>query len=218
VPAALAMMVRAPIIVLGLASLLSLVAVFWPVWRGVPWSQVRQEIGLSFAARPLRDATLGLATYLMALPLAAVGIVVMLLLMRLQGALAGGKEPAPPSHPITEIVEQAGWPVVLQIFFLACVAAPIVEETMFRGVLYRHLREASRGLGTASSFVVSATVVSFIFAAIHPQGVLGISVLMGLAYAFALAREWRGSLLPSMVAHGITNGIALLIATLLLGD
>ena len=27
-----------------------------------------------------------------------------------------------------------------------------------------------------------------------------------LALAFALVREWRGSLVPAMVAHGINNG------------
>ena len=33
---------------------------------------------------------------------------------------------------------------------------------------------------------------------------------MALATAFALAREWRQSLLPSMIAHGVNNGLTLL--------
>ena len=65
-----------------------------------------------------------------------------------------------------------GWWVWLQTLFVASVGAPVVEETMFRGVLYRHLRDALGGLGTAASIAVSATLISFLFAVIHPQGVL----------------------------------------------
>jgi membrane protease YdiL (CAAX protease family) len=49
--------------------------------------------------------------------------------------------------------------------------------------------------------------VSFIFAVIHPQGILFVPVLMSLAFGFALAREWRDSLIPGMVAHGLSNGL-----------
>jgi membrane protease YdiL (CAAX protease family) len=34
--------------------------------------------------------------------------------------------------------------------------------------------------------------------------------LMGLAMAFTLAREWRGTLLPAMIAHGLNNGLVTL--------
>jgi membrane protease YdiL (CAAX protease family) len=88
---------------------------------------------------------------------------------------------------------------------------------MFRGVLYRHLREATSRWHGLLSFVLSAGVVSLVFAAIHPQGLLGIPPLMGLAFAFTLAREWRGTLLPAMVAHGINNGIVFLVAIFVLG-
>ena len=33
--------------------------------------------------------------------------------------------------------------------------------------------------------------------------------LMGLAYAFVMMREWRGSVVPAMVVHGISNGLVL---------
>ncbi len=57
----------------------------------------------------------------------------------------------------------------------------------------------------------SALASSFVFAVIHPQGWLAVPPLMGLAFVFALAREWRGSLLPAMVAHGINNGIVMTV-------
>ena len=91
----------------------------------------------------------------------------------------------------------------------ALVMAPIVEETMFRGVLHRHLRDATAWLGYAASALASATVASLMFAAIHPQGWIAAPILMSLAFAFTLFREWRGTLVPAMVAHSISNGLVM---------
>ena len=61
-------------------------------------------------------------------------------------------------------------------------------------------------------------VSSFIFAVIHPQGLLAVPMLMALACGFVLAREWRATLVPCMVAHGVHNGLTLLLAIAMLGD
>ncbi|HEV3025798.1 MAG TPA: CPBP family intramembrane glutamic endopeptidase, partial [Pirellulales bacterium] len=98
----------------------------------------------------------------------------------------------------------APWWGRVQVLFVASVAAPIVEETMFRGVLHRHLRDATSLLGYAASALASATVASFVFAAIHPQGWLAVPALMALAFAFTLTREWRGTLVPSIIAQTST--------------
>ncbi len=202
------------------AMLLSLTALAWPCWRGLSWRQVRHELGLFLGARPRREALLGVATYVMAVPLMMLGLLVMLVLMRLQHGLpaaAGGEGLRPeetPMHPIVHALLHLGWWGRVQIFVLAAVVAPVVEETMFRGVLYRHLREAGVRLGTGWSALLSAVAVSFVFAVVHPQGPLGVPPLMGLALAFALAREWRGTLLPSMIAHGLNNGLVTLFVLL----
>ena len=49
-------------------------------------------------------------------------------------------------------------------------------------------------------------VVSFLFAAPHPQGLIAAPLLMALAFGFTAAREWRGSLIPSMTVHALHNG------------
>lgn len=201
------------LLAMGGASLLGLGALAWPVARGVPWAQVRREVGWTAGDNPAREFLLGFVCYLMGLPLMAIGVMLTLLLMRVQGAVTGGDVPAP-THPIAESLNKANLGVILLI---ASVIAPLVEETMFRGVLYRHIREATWGWRTRVSIVVSATVVSFIFAVIHPQGILAVPALMALAYAFTLAREWRGTLLPCMVAHGTSNAIVLLVAFVLFG-
>jgi hypothetical protein len=93
------------------------------------------------------------------------------------------------------------------LFILGAFAAPIVEEIMFRGVLYRQLRSVSVRFGLALSIIVSILVTSFLFAAIHPQGWVAIPALMSIAIGMNVMREWRGSLLPSMIVHGVSNGL-----------
>jgi membrane protease YdiL (CAAX protease family) len=91
---------------------------------------------------------------------------------------------------------------------------------MFRGVLYRHVRDAAllRGLGLGAGVLASSTLVAFLFAAIHPQGWVAVPALMSLAYGMTLVREWRGTLVPSMVLHGLSNGLVMLLLILLLGN
>jgi membrane protease YdiL (CAAX protease family) len=115
-----------------------------------------------------------------------------------------------PSHPVGEVALVRDPWVWLAVILLAVVLAPIVEEIMFRGLLYRHLREATRRVGTFLSIAAATLASGFVFAIIHPQGLLGVPVLMALASSFALTREWRGSLVGPMVAHGINNGFATL--------
>src|SRR5690606_18992191 len=99
-----------------------------------------------------------------------------------------------PTHPIVQWVMDAGWTGRLVIVLVACVLAPLFEEIMFRGFLYRHLRETTMLWRTARSVTFSALLSSLIFAVIHPQGLIAVPALATLATAFCLLREWRGSL------------------------
>jgi membrane protease YdiL (CAAX protease family) len=253
------------ILVTGLLAMSSLVALAWPVFRGVPWRTVRQEIGLvwtdrapvrteiaerddayapaalllswkrakeeegkkrqghrsplhHFPSSPLLEVVFGLASYVGTLPLLFLGALLTFGLMHLYKSMFGeGGDPLgigpDPSHPIAGFLLNANWWGRLQVIVAASVGAPIVEETMFRGVLYRHLREATGHWGRALSVLASAAVVSFIFAVVHPQGILAVPALMALAIGFSLAREWRGTLVPSMLGHGLNN---LMVTVLLL--
>jgi membrane protease YdiL (CAAX protease family) len=201
------------------AALVSLVALGWPVLRGVPWRQVREDLGLNFGRRPSAEPACGLACYLMSLPIVGVGLLATMLLQWLFLERTDAFAPlGGPSHPIAIDIARGDFWVRLEVLVLACIMAPLLEEIMFRGLLYRNLRELTGRMGRGWSFLLSATGVSFIFAAIHPQGLLAVPMLMALAYGFALAREWRGTLLPAMVAHGVNNGIVTVFAMLALGD
>jgi membrane protease YdiL (CAAX protease family) len=203
----------------GFAMLTSLTALAWPVARGVPWRQVREDVGLNLGPlKPGRPRWLepfaGLGCYATALPLLFAGVLAMLALMAIQRAIGGaaprGLTPhEKPTHPIVGWVLKAGWWGRLLVFLVASVIAPIVEETMFRGVLLRYLRDATWRWGFIASALASATLVSFVFAAIHPQGWLAIPALMALSFAFCLFREWRGTLVPAIVAHGMNNGLVM---------
>jgi membrane protease YdiL (CAAX protease family) len=200
----------------GTASLLSLGALGWPVIRGIPWRQVRDEIGLTAGRRGVFELVLGLACYCMTLPLLAVGLVITLALVKLTVHFTAGADSASsfdagavPTHPIILYVANADWWYRLQVLFVASVTAPIVEETMFRGVLYRHLRCASARWGKLVSVILSAFLTSFLFAIVHPQGLLAVPALMALAIGLSLAREWRGSLLAGMAMHAVNNGLVL---------
>jgi membrane protease YdiL (CAAX protease family) len=210
-----------PSVVRGVVAMpLSLVFVFWPVLRGVPWRQVRQDIGWTIGRRPLLEPFCGWASYLANVPVMVIGFILTITLAagyaQLHGATGGGAPP-PPTHPVLEQFTHPDPTTLVLTFFLMSVVAPVVEETMFRGFLHRHLREVLFTRRPLLGGVSSALVVNVIFAAIHPQGVFFIPVLAALACGFSLAREWRGTLLPSMFAHGTHNFMQGVLALLLLG-
>lgn len=212
---------RVPAVVRGsIAMPLSLLIAFWPVLRGVPWRQVRQDIGWTLGRQAPLEPLCGFACYVINVPVVIVGFLLTVGLAAGYGALqsqAGGGEPAAPTHPILEQLAHPDWLDLLLTFFLASVVAPIVEETMFRGFLHRHLREVCFTRRPLVGGVCTALTVNVLFAAVHPQGPLFIPVLTALACGFSLAREWRGTLIPSMIAHGTNNFLVGMLAFLLLG-
>jgi membrane protease YdiL (CAAX protease family) len=208
----------------GLLSLVSLAALFWPIVRGISWEQVRSDIGLRGGKNVFLEALIGLGNYIMTLPLLGLCVVLLfIIVLVLHGLQGGGVDPADnfspqvvPSHPVVQYIVKGDWWGRVQVFLLACVFAPFLEEIMFRGVLYRHLRELSWRWGYFLSVAASATAAGFVFAAVHPQGPIAIPLLMIIAIGLTIPREWRGTLIPGMVTHGVHNGIVMLLATMVL--
>lgn len=203
----------------GLMSALSLLTLLWPVGRGVPWSQVREEVGLTWPKHPVREIATGVVSYIAGAPLLAIGMVCTVFLMQLQKAM---QSPAllafadTPMHPIIQPLARGTTLDRIQAVAVVLLV-PITEEIMFRGVLYRHLREASLRWGAVISVLFSILFNAFLFAAIHPQGILGIPLLMSIAIVLAVSREWRGSLVAPTVTHMIVNGMTTTIVLLAFG-
>ena len=88
--------------------------------------------------------------------------------------------------------------------FFAVASAPIVEEFVYRGVLYAPLQRAL-GVGGAVAIVVA------LFTLVHiPQYLtnLGVIAAVGiLSLALTLVRAHTGRLLPCVVIHLVFNGI-----------
>jgi membrane protease YdiL (CAAX protease family) len=150
----------------------------------------------------------------------AIGFGMFLGLMAVEKAMKNTHELEPvkqASHPIVEQIAAGDIGIIIFVLLTACIGAPIIEETVFRGVLYRHLREMSLKTKRWISVIMATLVNSFIFAAIHPQGWTAIPVLAALAVGFSWAREWRGSLVAPMTMHAMNNGfIGLLMLTFML--
>jgi membrane protease YdiL (CAAX protease family) len=155
----------------------------------------------------LREIGAGVLGYLTALPImfgcAILYMVSWFILQKvLYGAGAGAAPMPKPHNKVEDIVENAGPLLLVIVFLLATVWAPIVEESIFRGALYRHLRRrwpvALAALGSAA-----------VFAGLHSYAALQIFAVGALGLAFALVREWRGSIIPTATAHCIQNTFAL---------
>lgn len=197
------------------AFLASLVVLVYPRMRGISRAELRELTGMHAGRGVLKEAIAGVGCYLSAVPLLAVGLVVFAVLSALRDFLFGVGDA--PSHPAAEMLGGASALEAVLLFTLASIVAPIVEEIVFRGVLYGHLRGVALPRVRVGSMLVSALASSAIFAAIHPQGALFVPALGGLAVGFCIFREVRGSLVAPMVAHGINNAVTLTIGLSLFG-
>lgn len=107
------------------------------------------------------------------------------------------------SKSYTVLLSQHDLTFVLLNLLLAGVIAPILEETVFRGIIYNSLRSK---LGVWTAAILSAALFSGLhmdFWGFVPRFFLG----MALAYLY----EKNQSLFPSMALHSLNNTLALLI-------
>lgn len=154
----------------------------------------------AFDARPLPHPPVlhAIGTTLVCIALAIGGSIVLGELLELVGA------PVAEQGSILEIVrawhrgEDDGTIVLLGA--AACVLAPITEESLFRGLLFRRLR-------VKNPRVLAYGVSALAFALIHanPAGLV-IYGWLGLCFAFALERT--GRLWPAIAVHMANNAFA----------
>jgi len=114
--------------------------------------------------------------------------------------------PAEQTNPVGERATQAqdalSW---LVLFAQAVVLAPIIEEFVFRGVLFQVFWQRTGRVW------LSAFVSGYLFAVIHPQFLGGILPLTVLGAILALVYAHTRSLLPCIVIHAINNGLITLL-------
>ena len=98
---------------------------------------------------------------------------------------------------------------MLGALFGYVVLAPVLEEFVFRGVLFATLR---RKFSAWPSIIMSAAF----FAALHGYGLLGATTIFWSGILWAWAFEKTGSLWPGIIAHALNNLLVCLSVLLLM--
>jgi membrane protease YdiL (CAAX protease family) len=177
-------------IVLGVAA--NLVVLRWFAVGRTGWSTA--DLGLRRVRSFWRAVGLAVACYLGFIVVAAFWV--------------NAVKPPRRKHVLLEAVEERPplYVIVLVVAF-ACVAAPIVEELLFRGFLYRAL---SGWRGHLPAALISSAVFGALHANVVTPSVLPVLGLLG--FAFCVLYHRTGSLLPSMGLHAFQNSLATGIA------
>jgi membrane protease YdiL (CAAX protease family) len=185
---------------------------FWPLVRGVSWREFRERLGWTSGRGVFREVGAGILGYFAALPLLVlvIGVTILILFIRaIIYKMMNAQEPGPPSNPVAELIGKGSTLALVMLYVLATIWAPIVEEAIFRGCLYRHLRSR---MGMFAAALISAVTFGFM----HGYSAILLGPVICLGFVFALMREWRGSLIASMTAHCMHNATLLAIAILAL--
>ena len=98
-----------------------------------------------------------------------------------------------PQHEVVGWWVMAAEPPVQLV--IGAFIAPLVEEVLFRGYLHRHLRSTLPA-------IAAALVSACLFALVHAR--LGVEPLVA-GFLFALLYEWRRTIVPAVMAHGLWN-------------
>ncbi|HYE63707.1 MAG TPA: CPBP family intramembrane glutamic endopeptidase [Phycisphaerales bacterium] len=191
---------------------LALFPLYPVVFRGVPFREWRHQIGLHAGRGFWREVGAGLYGYFAGLPLLAAAIaisfgvvIVRMIIEKMLHGVPGG----PPANPIADVLGKGSPALIVALFILATLWAPLVEETVLRGALFRHLRSRMRLFG-------AALVSALFFGLMHGYNILLLTPVITIGFIFALMREWRGSLIGSITAHFLHNATVLTVVIVLL--
>jgi membrane protease YdiL (CAAX protease family) len=187
-----------------LAQWLLLLLVLWGVFRGMNAGTWRKAIGWHAGEGVFKEIGCGALAYLASLPIYIVGVIITAILLILRDLITtmqnngAPAEPVSVSNPIFEMIASGSVFSIILLFALATTWAPVVEEAIFRGALFRHMRSSMH-------WVFAAFLSAVLFAFMHDYGPLMVAPLIALGFMFAFMREWRGSLIAPMTAHFMHN-------------
>tara|TARA_R110002073_G_scaffold152651_3_gene307433 strand:+ start:63559 stop:65133 length:1575 start_codon:yes stop_codon:yes gene_type:complete len=174
----------------------------WALLRGVSRKDWKQSLGLHRGEGVLKEIGCGFLAYLASVPVYFLGVLVVFVLMLLSEAfkIAMGSSTAPEAmtNPVMDIIAASG-PLGIALFFLlATLWAPLTEEMIFRGALFKYFRGRLH-------WVFAGLLTATLFAFMHNYGPMLVAPLIALGFMFSFMREWRGSIIAAMTAHFIHN-------------
>ena len=111
-------------------------------------------------------------------------------------------------RPVTHLFGAAHGPTFVLLIVMTMFLAPIMEEWLFRGVLFRAINEGASRMDSRRALVLAALVSAALFAAAHGEPVqfLGLFFL-GIVLALLVWRTKR--IIPSIITHMSFNGVAI---------
>ena len=115
--------------------------------------------------------------------------------------------PEPQNTPFQEIL-RSSLAARIAIGLFAVLTAPLVEEVVYRGVMYPAL---ARKMGRIAAILA----VSALFLLVHADQYAGAPAIMvplgTLSLALTILRAYSGSLLPSFALHLVFNGFQVIL-------
>jgi membrane protease YdiL (CAAX protease family) len=110
-----------------------------------------------------------------------------------------------------DLLIESSLPARFVLAFAAVATAPLVEEVIYRGVLYTALERAT-------GKIIAVFAVSFLFAGVHVwqywNNIAVIIVITVLSFTLTACRAVTGKVLPSFIIHLIFNGIQSILIVL----
>ena len=102
---------------------------------------------------------------------------------------------------IVELFRSAGKRDRVFILISTCIITPVVEEVLFRRIIYDWFFRWTKNCGTA------VIVTSMLFSVVH-FFILGIPGLFIMGVGFQLVYLFRQNLLTAIILHGVVNSVA----------
>lgn len=194
----------------GMSALLAITYVLSnaPAWFYIYWFAFRKKSipllsGLKISQPKglfIGRFFIGLISWMAAVPVVLVAFAVSSAVFGTHGSQS------PVLSMLFQVARSSDLPAICLFYLSLSVLAPLCEEPLFRGLLYQSVRAR---IGVFGGAVISA----FFFAALHldPGALLP---LFALGLVLAVVFEKTGSLVPSMVTHGLWNGANFTISLL----
>jgi uncharacterized protein len=178
---------------MGILTVVSILALQSAIPMAVVYLVVIRARGLAWADIGFRAIPTGWALRAF---LVALAVLPAMLLVNLATQTLTGR---PFRNPQLEFLAPAGfsWEGLVGMLVVVAVIVPIVEETVFRGLLYGWLRSR---LGVAAAVILSSLIFAF------GHGILMlVPALAVTGLVLALVYEKSGSLWPPIIVHGAIN-------------
>ncbi len=119
------------------------------------------------------------------------------------------------AEPIARVLTQPSW---VETWLAAALVAALVEEFVFRGLVWETVASLLRGRIPNGATALAASAVSVtLFAWLHADvpggvGIVRFVAAIALGTTTALARSLSGSIVPCVILHAANNSITLLTA------